>query len=110
MSRRFGRPGRRVISETLEPPAESTMSKVVFESPEEIYGRLTRGREIVTYRGLLRVRDSGKKPVSLELTFVPPHPFCMDMPTEKCVRAESITEAYAKLARFFAKMGVEFCP
>ena len=86
------------------------MSKVVFESAEDIYGRLTRGGEPVTYTGLLRVRDSGKKRVSLELKFVPPHPFSLNMPMEKCLRAESITEAYAKLARYFTKMGVEFCP
>ena len=86
------------------------MSKVVFESSEDIYARLIRGREPVTYKGLLRVRDSEKQPVSLDLQFVPPQPFCVEMPMEKCVRAESITDAYAKLARFFAKMGVEFCP
>ncbi len=86
------------------------MSKIVFESAEDIHGRLMRGGEPVTYRGCLRVRDSGKKPVSLELTFVPPHPLSLDMPMEKSIRAESITEVYAKLTRLLAKLGVEFCP
>ena len=84
------------------------MAKVIFESTEHIRGRLTGGKEWVHYSGLLQVRDSGKKPVSLQLTFLPPHPLACDMPTEKLLRGDTITDVYEKLVRFLGRLGVQF--
>ena len=83
------------------------MPTIIFESTEDIRGRLTRGGEWIAYTGLLRIKDSEKNPVSLDLTFVPPHPLAYDMPTKQSLRGESITHVYAKLIRFLRKMGVE---
>jgi len=44
--------------------------------------------------------DSGASPVRLELKFVPPHPFCCNMPESHSIRAKSVTEVYVKLTRF----------
>lgn len=84
------------------------MAKVIFESAEHIRGRFTRGKEWVHYSGLLQVRGSGKRPVSLHLTFLPPHPLAFDMPTEQSFRGDTITEVYGKLIRFLGRLGVEF--
>lgn len=85
-------------------------SRVVFESKESITAFFPRSREWIGYSALLKIRDAGKLPVSLELTFVPPHPFAFAMPSEKRIRAETVTHAYAKLVRFLKLHGAELRP
>ena len=46
--------------------------------------------------------------MALELEYVPPHPLVMFLPEEHMIRAESITEVFVKLVRFFKRRGVEF--
>ncbi len=82
-------------------------SATIFESEEEIRGFLPRGKEWIHYRGVLTVKYLGKKPVSLKLTFVPPHPFAIEVPEEHCIRTESITDVYVKLIKLFKKLGFE---
>ena len=50
-------------------------AKIIFKSKEEIYGYFPAGKELINYRGILTVKDSGKTPVCLDMKFVPPHPF-----------------------------------
>lgn len=83
-------------------------TKVKFESQETVTGRVRGSNEWIKYEAILHVKDSGKKPVSLELTFVPPHPFVVNMPEHKTLEAESIAEVFLKLVRFFDKFGVDF--
>ncbi len=85
-----------------------TRSRVIFESVETITGRFPDSREWIEYSGLLKIRDAGRQPVSLELTFVPPHPLAKNMPTEKRIRAETVTHIYVKLVRFLWSYGAEF--
>ena len=82
--------------------------RILFQSTEQIEARHPRAKECVTYNAILRVRDSGTKPVSLELTFVPPHPFFMNLPESHTIKAQTITLAYASLTRFLARFGFEF--
>lgn len=81
---------------------------VLYESVENIEAVFPRGRERITYRGLLRVLDSGASPVRLELKFVPPHPFICNMPESHSIRGKTVTEVYAKLTRFLRMAGFEF--
>ncbi|MBI4662424.1 MAG: hypothetical protein HY735_26705 [Verrucomicrobia bacterium] len=81
---------------------------ILYESSEYIEAVFPRSKESVTYRGLLRVRNSGATPVSLELSFMPPHPFTCNMPETHSIKGRSITEVYTKLARFLRKFGFEF--
>lgn len=80
---------------------------VVFESKEVILGVFPKSREWVEYSGKLVVKDGGKKPVTLSMIFVPPHPFAFGMPEEHIIKAESVTDAYVKVVRFFGKYGIE---
>ena len=82
--------------------------KVIFESKEEIYGVVPRANDWVNYKSILKIKDGGKNPVSLEMIFVPPHPFAINMPEKHFMKAESITGAYTKVVKFFNSYGIEF--
>lgn len=84
------------------------MQKVIYESQENILGRLTKSKEWVRYRGVVRIKEGGKMPVSLEMTFVPPHPFPFNMPETHRIQGTSVTDVYAKVVKFFGKFGIEF--
>jgi hypothetical protein len=81
---------------------------VIFESEEEIYGIVPRSHDWIHYKSILKIKDGGKTPVSLEMTFVPPHPFAFNMPGKHSIKAESITGTYVKLVKFLKSFGVEF--
>ncbi len=76
-----------------------------FKSNETIWGCTRQGNDLIQYRGMLTVAKSGQ--VSLELRFVPPHPFLVNMPEHRCIEARSITEAYARLVEFLNEFGVD---
>ena len=82
--------------------------KIIFESKEEIYGIVPRANDWVHYSSILKIKDGGKYPVSLEMSFVPLHPFAFNMPETHSIKAESITDAYVKVVKYFNKFGIEF--
>jgi len=86
------------------------MSKynVIFESKEIILGLVPRANDWVEYSCILKVKNGGKFPVSLEMQFIPPHPFSVNMPPEHSIKAESISMLYWKVVKFLAQYGVEF--
>ncbi len=85
-----------------------TRYNVIFESKENIYGVVPRANDWVEYKCILKVKDRRKMPVSLEMEFVPPHPFSVNMPLEHTIQAESISALYGKVVIFLAEYGVEF--
>lgn|GEM_PF-619958 len=82
--------------------------QILFESKEEIYGVVPRANDWIHYTSILKIKDGGKTPVSLEMKFVPPHPFAFNMPEKHFIKAKSITGAYAKVVKFFKSFGIEF--
>ena len=82
--------------------------KVIFESKEYIQGVVPRANDWVEYASILKIKDGGKTPVSLDMKFVPPHPFSVNMPLEHTIKAESISSLYGKVVKFLWKYGVEF--
>jgi len=82
--------------------------RILHESVENIEAVFPRSKERIAYRGRLQVLDSGASPVRLELKFVPPHPFCCNMPESHSIRGKSVTEVYVKLTRFLRRGGFEF--
>ncbi|MEJ1437819.1 MAG: hypothetical protein RPU61_11035 [Candidatus Sedimenticola sp. (ex Thyasira tokunagai)] len=81
---------------------------VVFESKETILGVVPRANDWVEYSCVLKVKDGGKFPVSLDMKFIPPHPFLVNMPLEHSIKDESISGLYGKVVKFLAKYGVAF--
>jgi len=60
--------------------------QIIFESKEEIYGVVPRANDWIHYTSILKIKDGGKTPVSLEMIFVPPHPFAFNMPEKGYIR------------------------
>ncbi len=87
------------------------MSKynVLFESEETIFGKVPRSYDWVEYSCLLKIYDGGKLPVSFEMTFIPPHPYMVNMPLTHSIKAESISGVYYKVVKFLNSYGVQFC-
>ncbi len=86
------------------------MSKytVIFESKETILGIVPQANDWVEYACVLKVKNGGKMPVSLDMQFIPPHPFSVNMPLEHSIQAESISSLYGKVIKFLESHGVEF--
>ena len=78
---------------------------MTFRSDETIWGRVRQADESIQYRGTLKVEESGR--VSLELSFVPPHPFIVNMPEHHVIEAQSIAEAFARLVGFLDDYGID---
>jgi hypothetical protein len=105
--------GRRlglVVCEQRTPCIIITMPRynVIFESKEIICGVVPRANDWIQYECILKVKDGGKMPASLEMKFIPPHPFSVNMPLEHSMKAESISGIYGKVVKFLTKYGVEF--
>ena len=81
---------------------------VIFETKETILGVVPRANDWVTYSCLLKIEDGGKLPVSLEMTFIPYHPYSVNMPLTHSIKADSISGLYFKVVKFLGKYGVEF--
>jgi hypothetical protein len=62
----------------------------MFESEETVFGRVRQSNERIERRGTLEIGESRKDRVSLELVFVPPHPFISIMPERASIRAQSM--------------------
>lgn len=78
---------------------------MTFKSDETIWGCVRQADESIQYSGILRVEESGQ--VSLELSFVPPHPFIVNLPENHRIEAQSVTEAYARLVAFLDDYGID---
>jgi len=82
--------------------------KIIFESDETINGYLPASRDWIQYECLLKIRDGGKKPVSMDMTFIPPHPCPFNMPESHSIRAVSVTDAYVKVVKFLDRFRIKF--
>jgi hypothetical protein len=82
-------------------------SNIIYQSEEAIYGFSQRSKESIEYSAMITIKNSGKKPVSINMKFRPPHPYLCNMPLEHKVETENLTQAYAKVVKFFKKYGFE---
>ena len=82
-------------------------SIIKFQSNEIINGYLRQNRESIQYKAKLTVKERGKKPVSLDLEFVPPHPINFNLPEIHQIKSESITNAYVEVGKYFRNFGAE---
>ena len=82
--------------------------KVILESKETILGVVPQANDWIEYACVLKVKNGGKMPVSLDMQFIPPHPFSVNMPLEHIIQVESISSLYGKVIKFLGRYGVEF--
>ncbi len=82
------------------------ISKIIYQSKEIIHGRHTRSKEWIEYSAVVTIKDSGKQPVSIEMTFDSYPPFAIELPDHH--KAENLTEVYGKVVKFLKRYGFEF--
>ena len=82
--------------------------EVIFKSKETIFGEVPQANDWVEYACVLKVKNGGELPVSLDMQFIPPHPFSVNMPLKHLIKASSISSLYGKVIKFLEKYGVEF--
>lgn len=78
--------------------------KTIYQTTENVLGYNRKSRELITYKMKLEVKDGGKKPVKIDLSFIPPHPFAFEVPEAKKISGISLTHCYEKLVLFFENM------
>ncbi len=83
-------------------------SRIIYQSKEIIHGRHTRSKEWIEYSAVVTIKDSGKQPVSIEMTFDSYPPFAIELPDTHNIKAANLTEAYGKVVKFLKLYGFEF--
>ena len=83
-------------------------SNIIYETEENIYAKEMPHGEWIEYQAVIKIRDKGKQPVSIEMTFEGIQPFAIELPTTHKIRAENLTQAYVKVVKFLESYGFEF--
>ena len=96
------------IGAAMGKPRNMPGYNVVFEVKETISGVVPRADDWIEYSCVLKIEDGGRLPVSLEMTFLPPHPSSVNMPLAHTIRAATISGLYFQVIEFLGKYGVEY--
>ena len=81
--------------------------KTIYQSNEIIRGRHLRSKEWIEYSALVTIKESGKQPISIEMTFDSIRPFAIELPDIHKIKAANLTEAYGKVVKFLKRYGFE---
>ncbi|MEI6138258.1 MAG: hypothetical protein WCP85_03290 [Mariniphaga sp.] len=82
-------------------------SLIIYTETQLISGYFPKGKDSVFYNGTLTVTDNEKTPVTLELK-IKMHPYVVEFPENKSFKADSVTEVYGKLSKWFSSYGFIF--
>lgn len=86
-----------------------TKVKKIFESKEEIAGKHLLSNEWIWYSGILTIYDRSKNSVTLTIkSEFTDSILSMMLDDKKTFTADSITQVYAKLVKWFYKRDVVF--
>jgi hypothetical protein len=84
-------------------------ANIVYTSKDEVAACLMRGKEFVHYASTTTIKDAGKNPVSMTLTFEGILPFLASPPPEEhTISAPTVVELFRKLQRWLRKYGYTF--
>ena len=81
---------------------------IIYQSHETIQAREKEYGEWIEYSALIIIKDGGKNPVTIDMTFDSIPPFAIDLPKTHTIRAENLTQAYSKVVRFLNRYGFTF--
>ena len=81
-------------------------NKIVYQSTEIIYGCESRSKTCYEYKAVINIIESNKTPILITLKFQDNHPF-IKIPSTKIIKAETLTEAFIKLIKYFKSYGME---
>ena len=94
------------VSES-EQQLDMSKPKIIYQAKESIYGRHFQSKEWIEYSLDIIIKDAGKYPISIEMTFVPPHPYVMNMPLHHSIKSENLSQAFTKIVKFFYNYGFD---
>lgn len=81
--------------------------KVLYESQESILGQHRQSKEWIEYSLHIKISETDKNPVKIQMDFVPPHPFIVDMPERHLIKANDLSRAFTKIYKYLNRMGFE---
>ena len=81
---------------------------IIYHSHEAIQARGKAFGEWIEYSVLITIKDGGKNPVTMEMTFDSIRPFAIELPKTHTIRAENLTQTYSKVVRFLNRYGFAF--
>lgn len=81
--------------------------KTIYKSKESIYAKFHRSGEWAEYSAEIIIKESGKQPIELKMKLLS-QPSFFEMDEEKIIKAENITQAFEKVAKYFRQYGLEF--
>ncbi len=82
--------------------------KTVYQSREIISARESGPGEWTEYDAVITIKDGGKNPVTIDMTFDSIPPFAIELPKTHTIRAENLTQAFVKVVKFLKRYGFEF--
>ncbi len=81
-------------------------SQIIYKEEKEIYLKFYIAPEILEYRAKIKIKNKGKKPVTVELTFTGIEPLAAPMPPEHhIIKSESISALFPKIVRWAKRYG-----
>jgi hypothetical protein len=83
-------------------------AKIIYEEKRILTAKYfhPQSDDYLNYISIIKIKDSGKNPIEIELEFNGIPPFAAPMPPEKhTIKAPAILDLYEKLARWFKKYG-----
>lgn len=81
---------------------------IIYQSHETIQAREKVFGEWIEYDALITIKDGGKNPVTIDMTFDSISPFAIALPKTHKIRSENLTQAYSKVFRFLNRYGFVF--
>jgi hypothetical protein len=81
---------------------------IIDQSHETIQARGKAYGEWIEYSALITIKDGGKNPVTIDMTFDSIPPFAIQWPSIHKIRAENLTQAYSKVVKFLGRYGFAF--
>ncbi len=85
-------------------------SAVIYEEKRILTAKYyhPKSDDYLHYESTIKIKDSGKMPVEMELTFNGTYPYAAPMPPEQHkITAPAILDLYSKMFRWFNKYGYE---
>jgi hypothetical protein len=85
-------------------------ANTIYEEKSKLIAQHSNPRlsDYLNYDVVILIKDAGKNPVEMKLTFAGIHPFAAPMPPENhIIKAPSILALYSKLSRWFKKSGYD---
>lgn len=80
-------------------------STIIYQTKERIFAKQLQSKEWIEYSIIIRIKNLSKQPISIDMTFIPPHPFFCNMPESHSIKAENLSGAFIKVTKFLYKFG-----